>query len=229
MCIQESSFNSSSSFQIPGFSALRSDRTQSRSGILSPDATHASGGVIIFVRQGLSFSELSASTFSSLDPYSDYVEVNISPNNSSSLSFLNVCAPLFAPLRRMEEPTPFLPPFFPPPEISSYWGTSIAITSSGTQEALPTPVERKYLTGSFFLIAFSSMTLTYLPFFIAPLAVAPLLTFSLLPPLSPYPALGRCFRTWVLTIYQFFYLSLSLRSFTLTNVPFLPFSESSLG
>ena len=76
--MQVSNLNSSSSFRIPGFSALRSDRTHSRSGILSPDATHASGVVIIFVRQGLSFSELSTSSLSSLDPYSEYVGVNIS-------------------------------------------------------------------------------------------------------------------------------------------------------
>ena len=75
------------------FSALRSDRTHSQSGILSPDATHASGGVVIFVRKGLSFSELSTSTLSSLDPYSDYVGINISLNKSSSVSFLNVYAP----------------------------------------------------------------------------------------------------------------------------------------
>ena len=68
-----------------------SDCTHSRSGIFSPDDTHASG-VIIFVRQGLSFSELSTSSLSSIDPYSDYVGVNISLNNSSSLSFLNVYA-----------------------------------------------------------------------------------------------------------------------------------------
>ena len=93
ICIQEFNLNSSSSFRIPGFPALRSDCTHSRSGILSPDATHTSGGVVIFVRQGLSFSELSTSSLSSLDPYSDYVEVNISLNNSSSVSFLNVYAP----------------------------------------------------------------------------------------------------------------------------------------
>ena len=52
----------------------------------------ASGGAIIFIRQGLSFSKLSTSSFSLLDPYSDYVGVNISLNNSSSLSF-NVDAP----------------------------------------------------------------------------------------------------------------------------------------
>ena len=33
ICIQESNLNSSSSFRIPGFSSLRSDRTHSRSGI----------------------------------------------------------------------------------------------------------------------------------------------------------------------------------------------------
>ena len=93
ICIQKSNLNSSSSFQIPGFSVLPSDRTHSRSGILSSDAMHASGGIVIFVRQGLSFSELSTTSLSSLDPYSDYVGVNISLNNSSSVSFLNVYAP----------------------------------------------------------------------------------------------------------------------------------------
>ena len=83
---------------LPGFSALRFDRTHSRSSILSPDATHTSGGVIIFVRQSLSFSELSTSSLLWLNPFSDYVGVNISLNNSSSLSFLNAYAPLFAPL-----------------------------------------------------------------------------------------------------------------------------------
>ena len=87
ICIQEPNFSSSTSFRIPGFSALGSDRTHSQSGILSPHATHASGDAIIFVRQGLSFSELSTS---SLDHHSDYVGVNISLNKSSSLSFLNV-------------------------------------------------------------------------------------------------------------------------------------------
>ena len=60
--IQESNLNLPSSFRIPGFSALRSHGTHSRSGIFSIDVAEASGGVIICVRQGLSFSELS--TFS---------------------------------------------------------------------------------------------------------------------------------------------------------------------
>ena len=109
ICIQKSNLNSSSFFRIPGFSALRSDRTHSRSGILCRDATHASGGVIIFVRQGLSFSKLSTSPLSLLDPYSDYVGVNISLNNSSSLSFFNVYA---TPIR--SSPTDGTTDFFSP-------------------------------------------------------------------------------------------------------------------
>ena len=50
ICIQESNLNLPSSIRIPGFSALRSDRTHSRPGIFFPDATRASGGVIIFMR-----------------------------------------------------------------------------------------------------------------------------------------------------------------------------------
>ena len=69
---------------------------------------------------------------------------------------------------------------------------------------------KKYSTGSSPLTSSPSMTLTHPLFSIAPLAVAPLLTSPLLPLLLPFLAPGRCFRTWVLTIYQFFYLSLSL-------------------
>ena len=90
---------------------------------------------------------------------------------------------------------------------------------SGTQEVLPTHVGRKYSTGSSPLTSSPSMTLIHPPFFIAPLAVAPLLTSPLLPLLLSFLALGRCYRTLVLTIYQFFYLSLSLRSFAPTSAP----------
>ena len=63
------------------------------------------------------------------------------------------------------------------------------------------------------------MTLTHPPFSIAPLAVALPLASPLLPLLLPFLAPGRGFRTWVLTTYQFFYSSFSLRSFAPTSVP----------
>ena len=58
-----------------------------------------------------------------------------------------------------------------------------------------------------------SMTLTHPPFSIAPLLASPLLLLLLL-----FLAPGRCFRTLVLTIYQFYYPSLSPRSFAPTSV-----------
>ena len=120
----------------------------------------------------------------------------------------------------MAKPTPFLRPFFPPSKISSFWGTSIAITPSGTQEVLPTPARRKYSAGLSLLTSSPLMTLTHPPFYITPLTVAPLLTSPLLPLLLPFLAPGRCFRTWVLITYQFYYLSLFLRSFAPTSIPF---------
>ena len=68
ICIQESNLDLLSSFRIPGFFGLRSDGAQSQSGIFSIDVTDASDGVIIFVRQGLSFSDLSTSSLSLPDP-----------------------------------------------------------------------------------------------------------------------------------------------------------------
>ena len=144
--------------------------------------------------------------------------VNISLNNSSSLSFLDVYAPLLAPPQRMAEPTPFLPPFFPPPEISSFWGTSIAITPSGTREIFPTPLGRKCSTGLSLLTSSLSMTLIHPPLSTAPLAVAPLLTSRLLPLLLLFFAPARCFRTLVLITYLF-YPSLSLRPIAPTSAP----------
>ena len=133
--------------------------------------------------------------------------------------------PLFAPSQRMAELILSLPPFFRPPEISSFWGTSIAITLFGTQEVLPTPAGRKYSTGSSPQTSSPSMTLTHPPFSIASLLTSPLLLLLLL-----FLAPGRCFRTWLLTIYQFFYLSLSLSGLSPQRAsPFLQFSESSLG
>ena len=224
ICIQESNLNSSYSFWIPGFTALRSDRTYSRSGILSSDTTHASGGIVIFVRQGLSLSELSTSSLSSLDPYSDYVGINISLNNSSSVSFLNVYA---SPIRssptdgRTDSSSPSILPssrnFFILGDFNCHHPLCDSRVTSD-------PRGVKYSTGSSPLTFSPSMTLTHLPF-----SIAPLLTSPLPPLLLPFLAPGRCYRTLVLTAHQLFYLSLSFRSFAPKSAPLLQFSESSLG
>ena len=198
--------------------SLRSDRTHSRSGILSPDAMHASGGVVIFVRQGLSFSELSTSSLSSLDPYSDYVGVNISLNNFSSLSFLNVYAPPICSSPTEGRTNSFSPSILPSSRNLFILGDFNCHHSLWHSRGLPTAAGRKFSTGSSPLTSSPSMTLTHPLFSITPLAVAPLLIFPLLPLLLLFLASGRCFRTLVLTIYHFFYPSLSLRTVSPTSV-----------
>ena len=120
--IQESNLNLFRSFWIPGSSALQSDCTHSQSGILSSDATHAGGGLIIFVRQGLSFSELSTSSLSLLNPYSDYVKINSSFNNPTLLSFLNVYAPAIFSSPTDGRPDSFSPSVLPSSRNLLYLG-----------------------------------------------------------------------------------------------------------
>ena len=180
ICIKESMLNSSSSFRIPEFSALRSTCTHFRSGIPSIDATHASSGVILFIRQGLSFSELSTSFLSSLDSYSDYAGNNISLNNTSSVLFLNLYAP---PIR--SSPTDGRTDFFSPSILSSSRNFFILGKFNCHQPLLDSrvpsdPAGRKHSTGSSPLTFSPSMTLTHQPFSIAPLAVAPPLTSLIL-------------------------------------------------
>ena len=87
--------------------------------------------------------------------------------------------------------------------------------SKGTSDPCGVEVFNKVISSDLL----PSMTLTYSPFSIAPLAVALPLTSPLLPLLLPFLAPGRCNRTWVLTIYQFFYPSLSLRPIAPTSAP----------
>ena len=186
------------------FSALRSDRTHSRSGIPSRDATHASGGVIIFVRQGLSFSELFTSSLSSLNPYSDYVEVNISLNNSSSLSFLNVYAPPTRSSPKDGRTDSFSPSILPSSRNLFILGDFNCHHPLWESKGTSNPCGKKYSTKSSPLTSFPSMTLIHPPFYIASLAVASFLTSPLPPLLLRFFAPERCFKTLVLTTYQFF-------------------------
>ena len=148
ICIQEFNVNSSSSFRIPRFSALCSDRTHSRSGILSPDATHASGGVIIFVRQGLFFSKYPTSSLSSLDSYSDYVGVNSSLNNFSSLSFFNVYAPPIRFSSSDGRADSFSPSILPSSSNLLNLGDFNCHHPLSDSKGTPDLVGRKYSTGS---------------------------------------------------------------------------------
>ena len=88
--------------------------------------------------------------------------VNISLNNSSSLSFLNVYAQSICSFSMDSRIDFFASLFFRPSEGSSFWKTSTAINSSGTQKVLLIPVVRKFSIGPSPLISLLSMTPTLL-------------------------------------------------------------------
>ena len=92
ICIQKSNLNSSLSVRIPGHSTLRSDCAYFRCGYLSSDDSNAGNVEVIFVKQGLTFPELSISSLSSLSLCSDYAGVIISPKISSPISYLDIYA-----------------------------------------------------------------------------------------------------------------------------------------
>ena len=216
ICIQESNLNSSSSFQIPEFSFLCSDCTHSWSGILSPDATRASASGIIFVRQGLSFSELSTSSLSSLDPHTNYVGVNISLNNFSLVSFLNVYAPSIRSSLSHGRTDSFSPSILPSSRnlfiLGDFNCHHLLWDSRGTsdphrQEVFDWVISSDPLSlndpDTLTVLHRSSGSRSYPDISFAP----------------SFLDLGRCFRTWVLTTYPFFYPSLSPRSFAPTSAP----------
>ena len=198
ICIQESNLNSSSSFRIPGFSTLRSDRTRPCSGIFSRNATHASGGVIIFVRLGLSFSELSTSSLSWFDPYSHCVGVNISLNNSSSPFFLNVYAP---PIRSspLDGRTDFFSPFVLPSYRNLFMLEDFNCHqplwhSKGTSDPRGEEVFDWVISSDLLLL--NDPHIPTHPHCFSGSRSPPRIFFA-----SPFLAHGRCFRTWVLITY----------------------------
>ena len=71
-------------------------------------------------RAYLSLNFLPPLFLSLLDPYSDYVGVNVSLNNSSSLSFFNVYAHPIRSSMTDDRTDSFSPSIFPPPEIPSF-------------------------------------------------------------------------------------------------------------
>ena len=113
------------------------------------------------------------SSLSSLDPYSDYVGVNISLNNSSSLSFLNVYAPpiRFSPTDGKIDS--FSPSIFSSSRNLFILGGFICHPSFWDSKSTSDPRGRNYSIGLSLLTSSPSMTLIYLPFFIAPLLTSP--------------------------------------------------------
>ena len=130
---------------------------------------------------------------SSLYSYSDCVEVNISLNNSSSLSFLNAYAPPIRCSPRESRTDSFSFSILPIFKNLFILGDSDYHHPHWDPKGISDPVASNRSSGSC-----SSPDISFTP--------------------SSF-ASGRCFRTWILISYQFSKPSLFLRSFASTKVP----------
>ena len=78
---------------ISGYSTFRTDRTFGRQGPVSSGAHNTDGGVLTLIHSDLAFSQVSVSSLSSQDPYSDYICVKVLFSNHTPLQFLNLYSP----------------------------------------------------------------------------------------------------------------------------------------
>ena len=144
-----------------------------------------------------------------IDPYSDYVGINISLSNSSLVSFVNVYAPFCS--SPMDGRTNSFSPSSKNLFILGDFNCHHPLWDSrGTSDPHREEVFDWVISSD--LIPINDLdTPTLLHRSSADIPLLPLL--------RPFLCPGRCFRNWVLTIYQFFQLSFSPWSFAPTSVP----------
>ena len=164
--IQESHLSSDSTFRIPGYKTLQKNRFMTRRGTTN-STVNLGGGVLILVKNGLSYTSLS-----SLDPSSDYLAIAVKIKGAALYIFSTSMSLLSAPL----PPTPAQNPSHP----FSYHHL-LPLTSLATLTAIihpGTPTHRKTiqakicLIGSSPLIFYLSITPNTTPYYTVPLETA---------------------------------------------------------
>ena len=106
--IQKSHLSSDSNFRIPGYKTLQKNRSMIRKGTTN-SAGNLGGGVLILVKNGLTYTSLSTQSLSSLDPSSDYLAIAVKVKGASSIHLFNVYVP---PIRSSSSDS--RPKFFSP-------------------------------------------------------------------------------------------------------------------
>ena len=113
--IQESHLSSDSTFRIPGYKTLQKNRFMTRRGTTNSTG-NLGGGVLILVKNGLSYTSLSTQSLSSLDPSSDYLAIAVKIKGAAPIHLFNVYVPpirSFSSDSRPKSFSPFLLPSSP--------------------------------------------------------------------------------------------------------------------
>ena len=90
--MQESHLSSDSTFRIPGYKTLQKNRSMTRRGT-TISTGNLGGGVLILVKNGLTYTSLSTQSLSSLDPSSDYLAITVKIKGASPIHLFNVYVP----------------------------------------------------------------------------------------------------------------------------------------
>ena len=146
--IQESHLSSDSTFRIPGYKTLQKNRSMTRRGTANSTG-NLGEGVLILVKNGLSYTSLSTQSLSSLDPSSNYLAIAVKIKGAAPIHLFNVYVPPNAPL----SPTLAQNPSHP----FSYHHL-LPLTSLATLTAIihpGTPTHRKTNQAKICLIGFS--------------------------------------------------------------------------
>ena len=87
--VQESHLSSDFTFSIPGHKTLQKNRSMTRRGT-TISTGNLGGGLLMLVKNGLTYSSLSTQSFSSLDPSSDYSAITLKIKGASPIHFFNI-------------------------------------------------------------------------------------------------------------------------------------------
>ena len=169
--IQESHLSSDSTFRIPGYKTLQKNLFMTRRGTTN-SMGNLGGGVLILVKNGLSYTSLSTQSLSSLDPSSDYLAIAVKIKGAAPIHLFNVYVP---PIRSSSSD------FRQNPSHPFSYHHLLPLTSLATLTAiihLGTPTHRKTiqakicLIGSSPLIFYLSITPNTTPYYTVPLETA---------------------------------------------------------
>ena len=165
--IQESHLSSDSTFRIPGYKTLQKNRSMTRRGTTNSTG-NLGGGVLILLKNGLTYTSLSTQSLSSLDPISDYLAIAVKVKGASPIIFSTSMSLLSDPLlptlaQNLSHPFSYHHPL---PLTSS--ATLTAIIHPGTLIHRKTNQAKSCLIGSSLLIFYLLTTPNITPYYTVP-------------------------------------------------------------
>ena len=108
----KSHLSSDSTFRIPGYKTLQKNRSMTRRGT-TISTGNLGGGVLILVKNGLTYTSLSTQSLSSLDPSSDYLAITVKIKGASPIHLFNVYVPHIRSSSSDSRPKSFSPFLLP--------------------------------------------------------------------------------------------------------------------